>query len=197
MAAPINGSGTKARRIFGPAKYWVDDRADLRADRRAGVHDERDQNIDVAFDRVRECSVARRDDDLEQIGADGEMCWNSQDVNHRRHADVAGAAAEKAAEKSADKRNEQNDPKRNRFHARDRQRNHRPDFYSLDRRWSKCLKAESSFFLLFRPRFAASFCASDVARPSQIMKPEMLDVNDDRDHAHDVIDVARAFQDAG
>ena len=33
-------------------------RADLRADRCAGVHDERDQNIDVALDRVRQCSVA-------------------------------------------------------------------------------------------------------------------------------------------
>ena len=24
MAAPINGNGTKASRIFGPAKYWVE-----------------------------------------------------------------------------------------------------------------------------------------------------------------------------
>ena len=50
MAAPINGSGTKASRIFGPGKILGRDRADLRADRRAGVHDQRDQNIDIAFD---------------------------------------------------------------------------------------------------------------------------------------------------
>ena len=32
-------------------------RADLRADDRTGLHDERDQNIHVALDRVRERSV--------------------------------------------------------------------------------------------------------------------------------------------
>src|SRR6266404_4769870 len=33
-------------------------RADLSADGSAGVHDERDQNIDVAFDRMAEGSIA-------------------------------------------------------------------------------------------------------------------------------------------
>ena len=43
------------------------------------------------------------------------MRRNSEDVNHHRHADVAGAAAEKSAEQSADERNEDDDPERNRF----------------------------------------------------------------------------------
>ena len=55
------------------------------------------------------------------------------------------------------------------------------------------LKAESSFFLLFGPALRPRF-----ERMSGETFPEHedrdADVNDDRDHAHDVIDVARAFQ---
>ena len=85
--------------------------------------------------RVAESSVAGRDDDLEKIGADREMRRNSENVNQHRHADVAGAAAEKSAEQSADKRDENDDPERDRFHAGGRQRNHRPEFQALDGCW--------------------------------------------------------------
>lgn len=87
--------------------------ADLRADGRARVHDERDQNIDVAFDRMGERSVTGRDNDLEQIRPDREMGGNAEEINHRRHPNVTGAAAEKTAEHTADEGNENNYPKRN------------------------------------------------------------------------------------
>src|SRR4029077_15969329 len=97
-------------------------RADLRADGGPGVHNERDQNVDVAFDRMAEGSVAGGDNDLKQVGADREMGRNPNPVNHRRHPDVAGAAAQKSAEQAADERDQENDPKRNRY-----ARNGQPD----------------------------------------------------------------------
>ncbi len=87
--------------------------ADLRADGRAGVHNERNQDVHVAFDCVGEGSITRRDNDLEKIGPDCEMRRDSQNVNHRRHPNVPGASAKKTAEQSADEGDQQNDPKRN------------------------------------------------------------------------------------
>src|SRR5438270_9998415 len=110
------------------------DRADLRPDRRAGVHDQRDQNIDVAFDRVTERSVTGRDDDLEQVGAHGEVRRNSEHVDEHWHPDVAGAATEKTTEQTANERNQNDEPKRDGGHSGFRQRNHRPDVQPLDRR---------------------------------------------------------------
>src|SRR6266481_4107432 len=54
---------------FGTGKILGRNRADLSADRRARVHDECDQNIDVAFDRVSKGPVAGGNDDFKQIGA--------------------------------------------------------------------------------------------------------------------------------
>src|SRR5205085_6384020 len=84
----------RSRKILGR------NRADLRADRRAGVHHERDQNIDVAFHGVSKSAVTCRDYNFEQIRADREVRRNSQNINHRRHSDVTGAAAEESAEQS-------------------------------------------------------------------------------------------------
>jgi hypothetical protein len=56
-AAPITGSGTKARRISGRRNIGGDG-AELRADGSADIHDERNQNIDIAFDGVTKRSVA-------------------------------------------------------------------------------------------------------------------------------------------
>src|SRR3954463_12396531 len=43
---------------FGAGEILGRDRSDLRANRRSGMHDEGDQNIDVAFERVTERSIA-------------------------------------------------------------------------------------------------------------------------------------------
>ncbi len=43
---------------FRAGKILSRNRADLRADRSAGVHDERDQDVDVAFDRVGKSPIA-------------------------------------------------------------------------------------------------------------------------------------------
>src|SRR5207248_8903518 len=116
---------------FRPSEILRRNRADLRANGRARVHDERDQNINVAFDGMSKRSVTGRDNDLEQVGADREMGWNSQNVNHRRHPDVTGAAAEKAAKQSADERDEDNYPKRNRY-ARSGKSDHWPKLPTLN-----------------------------------------------------------------
>src|SRR5437588_1619217 len=122
------------------------DRTDLRSDGRARMHDERDQNIDVAFDRVTERSVAGRDDDLEQVGAHGEVRRNSEHVDEHWHPDVAGAATEKTTEQTANERHQNDDPKRDGWHYGCRQRNHRPDFQPLDRRSAMTERR----FVLFR-----------------------------------------------
>ena len=83
---------------FRAGKILRRDGADLRADRRACIHDQRDQNVYVPFNRVAECAVTGRDDDLKKIGPDCEMRRNSENVNHGRHPDVPGASAQKAAE---------------------------------------------------------------------------------------------------
>src|SRR4029450_7199732 len=101
-------------------------------DGRAGVHDQRDQNVYIAFHRVCESSITGRNDDLKKIGANGEMSRNPENINHRGHADVAGAAAEKTAEKSTYKRYREHNPERNRLYSRSRQRDHRPNFQSLN-----------------------------------------------------------------
>src|ERR1035441_10947110 len=60
--------------------------ADLRADGRARVHDERDQDVDVPFEGVGERSVAGGDHHFEQISSDGDMRGHAENVHHRRHA---------------------------------------------------------------------------------------------------------------
>src|SRR5436190_12361974 len=88
----------KSEPDFRTRKILRGDRADLRANGRTGVHDQGDQNVHVALHRVCEGSITGRNDDLKKIGADGEMRRNPENVNHRRHPNVAGAAAEKTAE---------------------------------------------------------------------------------------------------
>jgi hypothetical protein len=83
---------------FRASKILCRNGADLCANRCAGVHDQCDQNVHVAFYRVTECTVTGRDDDLKKIGPVCEMRRNSENVNHRRHPDVPGASAQKAAE---------------------------------------------------------------------------------------------------
>jgi len=83
---------------FRAGKILRRDGADLRADGSASVHNQRDQDVDVAFYCVAECAVAGGDDDFEKISADCEVRGNSQHVNHGRHPNVTCAAAEKAAE---------------------------------------------------------------------------------------------------
>src|SRR5438874_7804100 len=63
---------------FGPGKILGRYRTDLRADGGTGVHDERNQNVHIAFDGMRKSPVTGGDDDLKQIGADGEMGWNAK-----------------------------------------------------------------------------------------------------------------------
>src|ERR1700722_21000922 len=60
------------------------------------------------------------------------MGRNSQNVYHRGHSNISRTAAEKSAEDSADECDEKNHPYGNRFHAGDRQRNHRPDLEALN-----------------------------------------------------------------
>ena len=85
--------------------------ADLRANGRAGVHNQRDQNVHITFNRVAKCAVAGGDDNFEKISAHCEMRGNSQHVDHGRHANVTGAAAEKTTEYSADESHQKNYPK--------------------------------------------------------------------------------------
>jgi len=94
MAAPINGS---ARRQVGfwTRKILSGDCADLRPNSGAGMHHQCNHDINVAFDRVTESAVAGRDDDLEKVGPDRQMRWNSKDVNHHRHPDVTRASPRK------------------------------------------------------------------------------------------------------
>src|SRR6476659_3051264 len=89
-------------------------RTDSGAQSSSGLHDESNHNIDIAFHRVPDRSVARRNDDLEQIGAHCDMGRYSQNIDHRRHSDVAGASSQKAAKNSTDERDEEDCPKRNR-----------------------------------------------------------------------------------
>src|SRR5207237_7325468 len=110
-----------------------------------------------------ERAVARGDDDLEKIGPDCEMRWNSEDVNHHRHSDVTGATAEETAEQAADEGDQDDDPKRDRFHAGSRERDHRPKAQPLDR----CGPVADRRLVLFRggPRcFAASTTAPLVLK---------------------------------
>ena len=88
----------KGQPNFWPGKVLRGNGANLRADGRARVHDQRDQDVHVAFGRMAKCSVTGRDDDLEKIGPDREVCRNSENVNHRGHPNVTGAAPEEAAE---------------------------------------------------------------------------------------------------
>lgn len=92
------GQGNESEANLRAGKVLRRDRADLRANGRASVHNQGDQNIDVAFHRVAKGAVAGGNDDFEKIGSNCEMRGDSKYVNHGRHPNVAGAAAEKAAE---------------------------------------------------------------------------------------------------
>jgi hypothetical protein len=70
------------------------------------VHNECDENVDVAFDGVGERPIAGRDDDFKQVGPDRQMSGNSENINHRRHPYVPGAATKKTAEQTSDKRDQ-------------------------------------------------------------------------------------------
>ena len=110
-----DGRANQRQRHESEADFWTGkilgrDRADLRADGGAGVHNERDQNVHIAFHSVGERSVTGGDDDLEKIGPDSEVGGDSQYVNHRRHSDVTGAAAQKTAKEPAYKRDQNDDP---------------------------------------------------------------------------------------
>src|SRR5205085_10548596 len=90
------------------------------------MHHQGNQYVHVAFDRVAKSAVAGGNDDLKKIGADREVGWYSEDINHRRHPDVTGAAAKKSAAQSADERDQKDDQERDRDH-RCRKRNHGRD----------------------------------------------------------------------
>ena len=108
------------------------DRANLGANRRAGVHHQRDQDVDVALHRMRERAVAGGDDDLKEIGPDGQVRRDAEHVDHRRHPNVTGPAAKKPTETPTDESDQQNDPERNRFYARGGQFDHRPNVQPLN-----------------------------------------------------------------
>ena len=96
-----------------------------------------------------ESAVAGGDNNLEKVGPNREMRWNSQEINHHGHADVTRASSEKTAEQSADEGDNHDDPQRN-SHARARQGDHRPEMKALDRTGPV---AEGGFILLCgRPR---------------------------------------------
>src|SRR6267143_5640208 len=73
---------------FRAGKILRRDGADLRADGCASVHNQRDQDVDVAFYCVAECAVAGGDDDLEKISTYCKMSGNSQHVDHGWHSNV-------------------------------------------------------------------------------------------------------------
>ena len=114
-----NRKWNKCHADAGAAKELSQRGPDLRADGRAGVHDERDKNIDVAFEGVGYGSVAGGNDNFEEIGANGDVCRNAQQVDETRHADVARAAAEETAEKSADECDREDCPQGDAFNAGD------------------------------------------------------------------------------
>src|SRR5437762_718814 len=110
-----NGRADQRQRHKGEANLRAGEilrryRTELRADGSAGMHHQGNQYVYVAFDRVGKGAVAGGNDDLKKISADSEMGGNSQDINHRRHPDVTGAAAKKSAAQSADERDQQNNP---------------------------------------------------------------------------------------
>src|SRR3989440_10888778 len=80
--------------------------ADLRANRGAGVHHQGNQDIDVAFQCMTDGAVAGRNNDLKQIGSDGDVSRDPQKINEARHSDIARAAAQESAEKAARKRDQ-------------------------------------------------------------------------------------------
>src|SRR5439155_8564623 len=53
----------------------------LRADDCAGVHNQGDQNIDVALDRVSERSVTGGDDDLKKVRSNSQVSGNGEDID--------------------------------------------------------------------------------------------------------------------
>ena len=57
-----------------------EDRADLGADGCAGVHDESDEDVDIAFEGMAESSVTRGDDNFKQIRAHGQMGWDAEKI---------------------------------------------------------------------------------------------------------------------
>src|SRR5690348_15789217 len=94
----------KSETNFRARKVLSRDSANLRANRRAGVHDQCNQNVYIPFHGMAKCTIAGGNDDFEKVSADCEVRRNSKDVDHRRHPNVAGSATEKAAEYSADER---------------------------------------------------------------------------------------------
>src|SRR3954470_24676379 len=196
-----DGGADERQRHKSEPDFWAREilgrnRADLRADGSPGVHDERDQNVDVASEGVAECSVAGRDDDLEKIGTHREMGWNTEDINQHRHADVARAATQKTTKQTADERNHDDHPKRDRFYAGGRQRNHWPDFQTLDRLGPM---AEGRFVSLRRRagRLAAwTAFLLKLQCPPGFPDYEAGDahVDGNRHHADDEVHVAGALQ---
>jgi hypothetical protein len=172
----------RAREILGR------DGSDLRADGRTGVHHERNHDIDIALDRVRKSPVASRDDDLKEIGSDREMRRDTEDVNHRRHAYVAGAATEKSAENPADKRDQDNHPDGDGFNTRDRQLDHWRKMEFLD---SSRDMAEGGMISLLS---SSSPAASQRLDAFPDHEPGNGCVNSHRDDADDKVDVAGSLK---
>src|ERR1044071_571764 len=67
--------------------------ADLSANGRSSVHYQGNQNIHIPLESVRNSSITGRNNDLKQIGADRNMCRDSQQINQARHANVTCPAA--------------------------------------------------------------------------------------------------------
>ena len=164
------------------------DRTDLRADGRAGMHDERNHDIDIALDRVRKRSVARRDNDFKEIGSDGKVRRDSQDINHRGHSDVAGAATEESAKNSPNKRDQDDDPQGDRLNTRHWQIDHWREMQFLDS--SGEMRKSGVISLLFSPSAAASQRLD--AFPQHEPGNGYIDGN--RDNADDRIDMTGALE---
>ena len=92
---------------------------DLRADSCSGMHDERYKNIHIALKGMCDSPIPSGNDDLEEIGSDGDVGRDTKQINEAGHANVACTATQEAAEKSTDKRHKQNRPKRDSFDAGD------------------------------------------------------------------------------
>ena len=76
-----NGYANQWQRNESEPNLWTGkilrrDSADLCTNGRASVHNQRNQDIHIAFNRVAECAVAGGDDDFEKISAYCEMSGN-------------------------------------------------------------------------------------------------------------------------
>src|SRR5207248_4949514 len=158
------------------------------------MHDKRDQDVHVALNRVAKSPVTSGNNDLKKIGADREMGWNSQDIDHRGHANVTGATPEKSAAQSAYERDQQNDPERD-GNARLRERNHRRNAPALNC-FRHMLKRRFVGFTAARDRCSLRILSlREGERFPTFPHHEAGDaeIDDDGDNADDKVDASSAL----